>query len=40
MKLNGVGHVGIEANNLEETLAFYCGILGFEQITDNAIDKG
>ena len=40
MELNGVAHIGIECKDLEESLQFYCGILGFEQITDNARDKG
>jgi lactoylglutathione lyase len=40
LKINGVAHIGIECKDLEESLNFYCGILGFEQITDNARDKG
>ena len=40
MKLNGVAHIGIECKDLQKTLDFYCGILGFERLTDNARDKG
>ncbi len=32
MELDGVHHIGVNVNNLDRALDFYCGILGFEVI--------
>ena len=35
MKFNGIGHIGMMIRELQPALDFYCGKLGFRQITDN-----
>lgn len=32
MKINGIAHTGITVNNLEKSMEFYCGVLGFQVI--------
>jgi catechol 2,3-dioxygenase-like lactoylglutathione lyase family enzyme len=34
MKFGAVQHIAISVSNMEEALKFYCGLLGFETMTD------
>ena len=36
MNILGLGHVGLKTDDLDKTMNFYCGLLGFKLVTDNA----
>ena len=40
MKINGIGHAAYNVQDMDKSLAYYCGILGFEELFHLENDKG